>query len=976
MSYKDFLMHRGTPHEGMIPHSGRWPYGSSGNVDPEDLIPFKFENSFLDEYRALKDKGLTDNEIAKSMGMSSTDFRKDRSDARIREREAYRSEIYRLDAKDWSQQAIADHIGKNESYVRSVLDTKNKERLDKNLAVISALKDNVDSNKYVDIGPGAEAALGITRTRLMNAARSLENEGYVRENIYVRQVGMNNGQKTTINVLAVPGTTKQDITKNKDKIGVIGGVKGINGDYTSLGIQTPTSVDRSRIYVRYAEDGGKDKDGTIELRRNVPDLSLGNAKYAQVRIAVDDVGYMKGIAFYSDNIPKGYDIVYNSNRHVGAPDFKTKDNPAESVFKSLKDDPDNPFGTTFKMEKGVIVGQKMYKDKDGTEKLSPINIVREEGDWNTWSKTLASQFLSKQPIQLINQQLKKSYDEKEQEYKEIMALTNPAIRQKLLDSFADDCDASAVHLKAAALPRQSSKVILPIPELADNEVYAPTYDNGEEVVLVRYPHEGTFEIPRLIVNNNHKVAKDIIGNAVDAVGINPNVANILSGADFDGDTVVVIPTKGQNIVTMKPLDGLKTFDTKESYRIPDDIQGEARKKLLLTEDQKQMQMGIVSNLITDMTLQGAPPDELERATKHSMVIIDAVKHELDWKRSERDNQIALLHKKYQGKTRGGAATIISRASKEVQVNDRKSVYSVNAKDKDGNYLLTPEQKKEFLEGKKFYVDTGKTKDIPVKPASLKNKYGANNVRVRYKDNVWVHKMPDGSWRSTGIPVEYKTVNKTTTSSLMAETNNAFDLTMGTGNKKEVAYAEYANKLKALANQSRKESMLIEPYEVSASAKDIYAKEIESLEANLKLAKANKPLERKAQAVANVIIADKIRDNNVEDADERKKIQQQALAQARRMTGANKIDTMIQISDAEWEAIQAHAVSFSKLKEIIANADEDRIKQLATPRSTKDITPTQINKIKGLASGGSSIAEIARSLGISTSAVSQVLMGGN
>ena len=37
--------------------------------------------------------------------------------------------------------------------------------------------------------------------------------------------------------------------------------------------------------------------------------------------------------------------------------------------------------------------------------------------------------------------------------------------------------------------------------VASNEIYAPNYRDGENVVLIRYPHGGIFEIPELIVNN-------------------------------------------------------------------------------------------------------------------------------------------------------------------------------------------------------------------------------------------------------------------------------------------------------------------------------------------------------------------------------------------------------------------------------------------------------------------------------------------
>lgn len=94
--------------------------------------------------------------------------------------------------------------------------------------------------------------------------------------------------------------------------------------------------------------------------------------------------------------------------------------------------------------------------------------------------------------------------------------------------------------------------------MKDDEVYAPNYKNGETIALIRYPHGGTFEIPILTVNNKQPEAKRVLGNAIDAVGINSKVAERLSGADFDGDTVMVIPTGGKTKIKSTPyLDGLK-----------------------------------------------------------------------------------------------------------------------------------------------------------------------------------------------------------------------------------------------------------------------------------------------------------------------------------------------------------------------------------------------------------------------------------
>ena len=96
---------------------------------------------------------------------------------------------------------------------------------------------------------------------------------------------------------------------------------------------------------------------------------------------------------------------------------------------------------------------------------------------------------------------------------------------------------------------------LPLERMKETEVYAPNFKNGEHVCLVRYPHSGPTEIPDLIVNNKNKEAISIFGKTPkDCVVINPKVAAQLSGADFDGDSVVVIPNKGgKTINTAEPL---------------------------------------------------------------------------------------------------------------------------------------------------------------------------------------------------------------------------------------------------------------------------------------------------------------------------------------------------------------------------------------------------------------------------------------
>ena len=438
------------------------------------------------------------------------------------------------------------------------------------------------------------------------------------------------------------------------------------------------------------------------------------------------------------------------------------------------------------------------------------------------------------------------------------------------------------------------------------EIYAPNYSDGEHVVLIRYPHGGTFEIPELVVNNKNKEAKSILGNAVDAVGINSATAAILSGADFDGDTALVIPVNERvRIKTSPPLEGLKGFDPKEAYPGYEGMK-------VMSPRTKQIEMGKVSNLITDMTLKGAPPEDLEKAVKHSMVVIDAEKHKLNYKQSEMDNEIAKLKEIYQGKATGGASTLISKASSEKTVLERKY-----------DYKPDPET------GKLTYTETGRV----------------------YKDK------------------NGKEVFATQKTTWMADTDDA--RTLSSGYEQEEAYASYANKLKALANQSRVDAMAIKPAPVSQSAKETYKAEVASLKSKLDIALLNAPKERQAQIIANTIITAKKKDNPDLEKDDLKKIRSQAIADARVKVGAKK--TLVDISDKEWQAIQSGAISTNQLSLILNNSDLDTVKKLATPKeSTNTLSTARQARIKAMDASGLTTSEIAEALGISTSTVSKYI----
>lgn len=884
----DILMHYGTKR-----HSGRYPWGSGDN-------PYQHSGDFLSRVQELKGQGLTEKQIAETIGLTTTQLRTQMSLAKDERRALQVETAKTLRERGYSLNGIAEKMGfANDSSVRSLLNTNSEARMNQAKATAEFLKKQVDEKGMIDVGVGVERELGnISREKLNQALYILKMQGYEVYGGGVPQI-TNKGKQTNIKVLCPPGTEHKDIYDFEDVHSVKDYITYDNGETFKPAFVYPKSMDSKRLQIRYAEEGGLQKDGIIELRRGVEDLNLDNSHYAQVRILVDGNKYLKGMAIYSDNMPDGVDVIFNTNKKKGT--------AKEDVLKNIKDDPDNPFGSLIK-EKG---GQSYYIDKDGREQLSLINKRAEEGDWGNWSNKLPSQFLSKQSLSLINKQLKLAENDKVLEYDEICSLTNPTVKKSLLKSFADDCDSAAVHLQAASLPRQRYQVILPITSMKDNEVYAPNYRNGEKVALIRYPHGGTFEIPILTVNNKQKEAKSVLGNAIDAVGINSKVAERLSGADFDGDTVMVIPTNSKvKITSTQPLKGLEGFDPKLEYG------GKAEgtyKKMKNT----QTEMGKISNLITDMTLKGATSDELARAVRHSMVVIDAEKHGLDYKQSENDNGISALKKKYQGtydengRYHEGASTLISRASSETSVLKRK-----------GSPIINPET------GEQSYKE----------------------VYEEYTDK------------------NGKTQVRTQKSTKMAETKDAYTLVSEADTPAERAYANYANKMKSLANQARKEMMSTGKITYSASAKAAYQKEVSSLNAKLNVALKNAPRERQAQLIANSVIKAKQQENPDMTKAEIKKASQQALTSARQSVGAKR--ETIKFTDKEWEAIQAGAISENKLKQIIDHADIDDLRQRATPRATKELSTAKQNKINAMRANGYSIAEIADALGVSTSTVSK------
>lgn len=987
---EDILMHYGTKY-----HSGRYPYGSG-----ED--PYQHDGDFLTRVERMRKDGFSytdengktwhgDTAIAKYFDMSSSDFRREISWANYTRRALDVSRAKNLKSQGLNTSEIAREMGVNESTVRSWFNKDSETRMNQAKETADFIKKQIETRGMIDVGAGVEQELNISRERLDMALYALEAEGYPVYSGRFKQV-TNPGQWTTQKVICPPDTPYKDIYQLDKVHSLKDYISRDGGETYEKKFTYPESMDSKRLMIRYDEQGGTAKDGVIELRRGVPDLSLGESRYSQVRILVDGTHYLKGMAVYSDNMPDGVDVIFNTNKKQGTPMTK--------VLKEIKPDPDNPFGSLIKdADQG---GQYWYTDaKTGEKKLGLINKRANEGDWTDWKDSLPSQFLSKQNLSLAKKQLSLAIADKTDEYDEICSLTNPTVKKYWLNKFAEDCDASAVRLQAAALPGQKYHVILPINSLKENEAYAPQYESGTKLALVRYPHGGTFEIPIVTVNNKNKEGIKTIGpQAIDGIGINSKIANRLSGADFDGDTVMCIPThdaKGKVKITSKPpLKQLEGFDPKIAYGGTKTVDADGvthytrngHEYPIMKDTQKQM--GVISNLITDMTLAGASDDKLARAVKHSMVVIDAEKHKLDYKQSEIDNNIAALKKEFQvgvdknGNVKyGGASTILSRSKGEYTVDKRQGSYKINIPGKDyydptkpdgaklwktADDLYYPDRKYDKKTGTMTITTTdGKKITYPVGDKKANEKYSPIQREDPNTGEVYfTNKAGD---------ISYKVKTRTQKSTKMAETDDAYSLVSTARHPMELAYAEYANDMKALGNRARMEIANTGKIAYSADAKKKYQTEVSSLDRKLKEALSNTPRERQALRLANAEVKAKRLENPDMKKEDIKKASQQAVTKYRAEVGSvNRRTRNIDITDKEWEAIQAGAISENTLKKILNNTDIDKLRERATPKLTNTPSPAQISRVKALSASNYTLDEIAKKTGLSTSTISKYLKG--
>lgn len=920
-------------HYGMPRRSGRYPWGSGDE-------PYQRGNDFLSRVEALKKTGWKETaaNIEKEFGLKTSEYRREISICNDQRRMIDVARAKSLKSDGLGPTAIGKVMGINESSVRSLLNEDAEAKMLETGKTVKFLRDQVNEKGMIDVGKGVERELNISKERLDTALYYLEKkEGYPVYGGGIPQL-TNKGQQTTQRVLCKPGTEHKEIF-DYDKVQSVTEYVSKDGGKTFDKFVYPKSMDSKRMMVRYAEDGGIDKDGIVEIRRGVDDLSLGNSHYAQVRILVDDKKYIKGMAVYSDDMPDGVDLVFNTN--------KSKSVPKLDVLKDIKNDPDNPFGSLIKAG-----GQSYYIDKNGNRQLSLINKRADEGDWTEWKDKVPSQFLGKQSKEMAKKQLNLAKADKLAEFDEICSIPNPTLKKYLLQKFSDECDSAAVHLQAAAFPGQKYHVIIPVNTLTDKEVYAPKYKDGTKLALVRYPHGGTFEIPILTVNNKHPNARKLIGtDAEDAIGINKNIADRLSGADFDGDTVMCIPTHDRQgrikVTSTPPLKGLEGFDPKLEY--PERKGMKYMKDPVTGKDNTQNEMGRISNLITDMTLGGADEKELARAVRHSMVVIDAGKHKLNYKQSEIDNNIAELRRLYQPKfdadgnptgKGGGASTILSRAKGEYTVDKRRGSPKINIK------------------GTKDYD--------PTKPEGAYLWKTADDLEYTVKKTN----------KRTGEVTEV-TKTRTQKSTRMAEADDPYELVSFGRHPMELIYADYASSMKSLGNKARVEMVTTGNLKYNKTAAITYKAEVSSLMSKLNTALLNSPRERAALRLANADMEEYKKNNpNAKNDDIKKKSQQYVTKARNTVNAATRKERNIDITDREWSAIQAGAISDSQLRKILNNTDTTKLKERAMPRASNSLSTAKVNRIKAMRDSNYTIEQIAQQMGVSPTTVSKYLKGAN
>ena len=269
---EDILMHYGMPRR-----SGRYPWGSGD--DPYQ----RGGKDFLARVEELKKSGWseTPENIQKEFGLTTSQYRTEKALAKNERRALNVATAKSMKEDGLGESEIGRRMGVNESTVRSWLNEESETRMNQAKKTSDFIKKQIDEKGFIDVGSGVERELGISRERLNQSLELLEREGYP---VYGGRIpqATNKGKFTTVKVVCPPGTEHKDIYDafNNNKVKSINEYISHDGGDTFDKYMPPKSFDSKRLKIRYAEEGGLDKDGVIEIRRGVDDLSLGNCRYA------------------------------------------------------------------------------------------------------------------------------------------------------------------------------------------------------------------------------------------------------------------------------------------------------------------------------------------------------------------------------------------------------------------------------------------------------------------------------------------------------------------------------------------------------------------------------------------------------------------------------------------------------------------------------------------------------------------------
>ncbi len=190
-------------HYGILRRSGRYPWNSGGKQTQSAV-----NKSFLGYINEMRAQGLTPTQIAKGVGVSTTELRAATTIAKNEQKQSNIAMALSLKDKGYSNVAAAERMGVPESTFRSLIAPGAKDRADVLTTTAEMLKGEVDAKRFVDVGSGVETQLGMSKERLAAAVAILEEQGYSKQPVKIRQVAT--GKDTEFKVLVPPGVTQRE----------------------------------------------------------------------------------------------------------------------------------------------------------------------------------------------------------------------------------------------------------------------------------------------------------------------------------------------------------------------------------------------------------------------------------------------------------------------------------------------------------------------------------------------------------------------------------------------------------------------------------------------------------------------------------------------------------------------------------------------------------------------------------------------